>query len=162
MKLLSFVSLATAREIVFPPAIGISSQDVLLSKTPGLPGTINAFAGLTTFANLPYVHCLADAPNSDVEKFDIAFLGAPFDTVRTFHFDFAIQVLLLWALATHRSAMDYSNYESRRSITFTWEMTKLNRILGNDCTTRRSIWTWWHSARLTKNGACICDEHLHW
>lgn len=79
--LLFFVPLAAARDIVFPPAIGISCQDALLSKTPGLPGTTNAFAGLTTFANLPYVHCLADVENEDVEKFDIAFLGAPFDTV---------------------------------------------------------------------------------
>jgi agmatinase len=70
-------SLAVAREIVFPPTIDIS----LSGKTPGLPTTINAFSGLTTFANLPYVYCLADSPNEDVEKFDIAFLGAPFDTV---------------------------------------------------------------------------------
>jgi hypothetical protein len=70
--------LVTAREIVFPPTIDVSS---LSGKTPGLPNTIYAFAGLTTFANLPYVHCLADSPNKDVEKFDIAFLGAPFDTV---------------------------------------------------------------------------------
>ena len=82
MKLLLVaVPFAVAREIVFPPVIGVSSQDVLLSKTPGLPGSSSAFAGLTTFANLPYVHCLADAPNEDVEKFDVAFLGAPFDTV---------------------------------------------------------------------------------
>jgi agmatinase len=88
MKVLALISLAAAREIVFPPAIDISSQDTLLSNTPGLPGTTNAFAGLTTFANLPYVHCLADAPDSDVEKFDIAFLGAPFDTVScTFRFE---------------------------------------------------------------------------
>lgn len=35
------------------------------------------FAGLTTFANLPYVHCLDE---SGSEKYDIAVLGAPFDT----------------------------------------------------------------------------------
>ena len=40
-----------------------------------------AVAGLTTFANTPHVYCLADAPNDKVEPFDIAFLGAPFDTV---------------------------------------------------------------------------------
>lgn len=70
-------ALAAAREIVFPPATDILSS----GKTPGLPTTINAFAGLNTFANLPYVHCLADSRNEDVEKFDIAYLGAPFDTV---------------------------------------------------------------------------------
>ncbi|KAJ9626541.1 hypothetical protein H2203_004174 [Taxawa tesnikishii (nom. ined.)] len=37
------------------------------------------YAGLTTFANLPYVHCLAKDP-AEVERFDIAILGAPFDT----------------------------------------------------------------------------------
>ncbi|KAJ4395492.1 hypothetical protein N0V91_010804 [Didymella pomorum] len=37
------------------------------------------FGGLSTYANLPYVHCLA-ADSEDVEKFDIAILGAPFDT----------------------------------------------------------------------------------
>lgn len=37
--------------------------------------------GLTTFANLPYVFCLSGRANEDVEKFDVAFLGAGFDTV---------------------------------------------------------------------------------
>jgi agmatinase len=68
---------SNGRQIVFPPSIGIDS---VLSTTPGL-GLSRPFAGLMTFANLPYVHCLADAENEDVEKFDIAFLGAPFDTV---------------------------------------------------------------------------------
>lgn len=35
------------------------------------------FAGLTTFANTPYVHCLNKEGN---ELYDIAILGAPFDT----------------------------------------------------------------------------------
>lgn len=39
------------------------------------------YAGLTTFSNLPWVHCLS--PEEDVEKYDIAFLGAPFDTATT-------------------------------------------------------------------------------
>jgi len=88
MKLVLIAApLTAAREIVFPPVVGIASQDVLLSNTPGLPGSPSAFAGLTTFANLPYVHCLSDAPNEEVEKFDVAFLGAPFDTVgRRLHF----------------------------------------------------------------------------
>ncbi|KAF2083616.1 Arginase/deacetylase [Saccharata proteae CBS 121410] len=38
------------------------------------------FAGLTTFANLPYVHALAPGGSEEVERFDIAVLGAPFDT----------------------------------------------------------------------------------
>lgn len=75
-----------AREIIFPPLSGYQ-----VPVQPGSPFNIAGnnrqdgisdakFAGLTTFANLPYVHCLA-ADEGDVEKFDIAFLGAPFDTV---------------------------------------------------------------------------------
>jgi hypothetical protein len=41
--------------------------------------TGSQFSGLTTFANLPYVNCLVE---EDAESsYDIAFLGAPFDTV---------------------------------------------------------------------------------
>ncbi|KAL2417653.1 Guanidinobutyrase [Exophiala dermatitidis] len=36
----------------------------------------SVFSGISTFARLPYFPCLA----SDDEKFDIAFIGAPFDT----------------------------------------------------------------------------------
>ena len=72
-----FTATTSARQIVFPPSIGIDST---ISATPGL-ATSRPFAGLTTFANLPYVHCLADAESDDVEAFDIAFLGAGFDTV---------------------------------------------------------------------------------
>lgn len=83
---------------------GLDDEDISQAK----------FAGLTTFANLPYVHCLAadeeeeeddedeedeeDCENGKknkkekrkkkksvgVEKFDIAILGAPFDTVSIF------------------------------------------------------------------------------
>ena len=42
--------------------------------------TSSAFAGLMTYANLPYAHCLA-AKGAEVGKYDIAILGAPFDTV---------------------------------------------------------------------------------
>lgn len=76
---------------------GLDDEDISQTK----------FAGLTTFANLPYVHCLAADDEEEeeegeeddddgkknkkekrekkksvgVEKFDIAILGAPFDTV---------------------------------------------------------------------------------
>ncbi|KZS86857.1 agmatinase [Sistotremastrum niveocremeum HHB9708] len=36
------------------------------------------FSGITTFARLPWVQCLS--PKGSSEAFDIAFLGAPFDT----------------------------------------------------------------------------------
>ena len=38
------------------------------------------FNGLTTFANLNYTNCFI-APTGEEERYDIAFLGAGFDTV---------------------------------------------------------------------------------
>lgn len=38
------------------------------------------FSGLSTFANVPYVNCFVDA-EAEKQKYDIAILGAPFDTV---------------------------------------------------------------------------------
>ena len=75
-----------AREIVFPPVAPLQANE------PGqYRSSVNnerqaffefeKFAGLTTFSNLPWVHCLS--PDTDVEKYDIAFLGAPFDTATT-------------------------------------------------------------------------------
>lgn len=42
--------------------------------------TGSQFNGLATYANLPYVNCLSDDEVKD-KKYDIAILGAPFDTV---------------------------------------------------------------------------------
>ena len=74
------ITVVAAREIVFPPVL----------NTQQLFGTYNSpfdqdistplFNGLSTYAGLPYVHCLAPAEH-EVEKYDIAILGAPFDTV---------------------------------------------------------------------------------
>ena len=76
-----------AREVVFPSVIPdhsqYSSQAIAhgLSNTPAdAPLEFSKYAGLTTFANLPWVHCLSD---EKVEPYDIAFLGAPFDTGTT-------------------------------------------------------------------------------
>lgn len=72
-------AVADAREISFPSVSGISSNQAVMGiDTPDI--TQAKFAGLTTYANLPYVHCLAQE-GEEVEKFDIAILGAPFDTV---------------------------------------------------------------------------------
>jgi agmatinase len=38
------------------------------------------FSGLSTYANLPYVNCFVDTEAEKV-PYDIAILGAPFDTV---------------------------------------------------------------------------------
>ena len=70
---------AFARDIIFPPVAGYQQNPI--REFGGVDtSTDSAFFGLTTFANLPYVHCLADEGRK-VEKFDIAILGAPFDTV---------------------------------------------------------------------------------
>lgn len=93
------LSVAVARDIVFPPVSGYVPQDASIGQVPiadlhpwgpnDVPGGPSGrFAGLQTFANLPYVFCLKDLnedpvePLGEDEKFDIAFLGAPFDTVR--------------------------------------------------------------------------------
>jgi agmatinase len=77
LPILPFLASAAAREIMFPSSSGFQTvfEHAEIDITTG-----SAFAGLTTYANLPYVHCLA-GKNVEVEKYDIAILGAPFDTV---------------------------------------------------------------------------------
>ncbi|KAF1919945.1 arginase family protein [Ampelomyces quisqualis] len=71
---------ASAREVVFPPTSGYATDDQIILGGYNDPDISHAkFGGLNTFANLPYVHCLAKE-GEEVEKFDIAILGAPFDT----------------------------------------------------------------------------------
>lgn len=69
-----------AREIVFPPVSGYTTDQAILGGYNDPDISQPKFAGLMTYANLPYVHCLA-ADGEEVETFDIAILGAPFDTV---------------------------------------------------------------------------------
>lgn len=45
--------------------------------------TGSQFHGLKTFANLPYINCFSDA-EAKGKGYDIAILGAPFDTVSPF------------------------------------------------------------------------------
>lgn len=85
LVLLSLCSVSCARDIVFrsKAAFATSSQDVLLSpdKAEDVLYEDHKFAGLSTFSNLPYVHCIST--DEDIESYDIAFLGAPFDTGTT-------------------------------------------------------------------------------
>ena len=74
-----FCSLIAARDITFPPVSGFAQQAIFGQGEIDIT-TGSAFAGLTTYANLPYVHCLA-REGVEIEKYDIAILGAPFDTV---------------------------------------------------------------------------------
>ncbi|KAM3419385.1 hypothetical protein BST61_g5314 [Cercospora zeina] len=78
--ILGLAGLSLARDITFPPVqhpLGVETD------APGLSEDISLakFAGLTTFANLPYVHCLSS--DEEVDPYDIAILGAPFDTAVT-------------------------------------------------------------------------------
>ncbi|KAH0347585.1 Arginase/deacetylase, partial [Aureobasidium melanogenum] len=77
LSVLLLASTATGRDITFPPVAGYQSPMMHVSGHEDIDITGAKFAGLTTFANLPYVHCLDE---SGSEKYDIAILGAPFDT----------------------------------------------------------------------------------
>ena len=74
VSLLLIASLATSNQQrpFFAPSHSGTLDDIDIV-------TGSAFNGLTTFANLPYANCFAD----DDLKLDIAFLGAGFDTVRS-------------------------------------------------------------------------------
>ena len=74
---------ADALDIVFPPVSGIERSQKPITNDDGIDITFGSdFSGLMTFANLPYVNCFKA---SDMDAYDIAILGAPFDTVSTSH-----------------------------------------------------------------------------
>ncbi|MCJ1444438.1 MAG: hypothetical protein MMC23_004940 [Stictis urceolatum] len=78
LPLITCAALCSCREIVFPKPGALQYAFQSSNSLEDIDVSGNKFNGLTTFANLPYVDCFA---NSDVEtKFDIAFLGAQFDT----------------------------------------------------------------------------------
>ena len=70
-----------ARDIAFPPLYGIERLQKPVASDDGVDIiTGSDFSGLMTFANLPYANCFTA---SDMDAYDIAILGAPFDTVST-------------------------------------------------------------------------------
>ncbi|KAL6710053.1 hypothetical protein ACN47E_009844 [Coniothyrium glycines] len=75
----SYAAFIHAREISFPPVAGYHTDQAILGGYNEPDITQAKFAGLTTYANLPYVHCLAP-DGQKVDPYDIAILGAPFDT----------------------------------------------------------------------------------
>ena len=79
--LLLIPSFAIAREIVFPPVPTPNSYQASFGDRLDDVDIVSdqKFSGLTTFANLPYVGCFDE--RVEVQKYDVAFLGAPFDTV---------------------------------------------------------------------------------
>lgn len=84
---LSLASFGYCREIVFPPVLGVD-HDVSIQSPFRLDSKIDddvdlstdAMGGLTSFAHLPYVPCFAAKTDEVINKYDIAVLGAPFDT----------------------------------------------------------------------------------
>lgn len=86
---LAITAISAAREITFPPIagfqhpLGASSEEFFLQgggRGAAFDLSHAKYGGLTTYANVPYVHCLA-ADGVEIETYDIAILGAPFDTV---------------------------------------------------------------------------------
>ncbi|BCS19355.1 agmatinase [Aspergillus puulaauensis] len=75
--LFAFSAVASAHGNHQTPLTG-PLQKLWYNTLPGDGGTQadSVFSGISTFGRLPYFPCLA----SEEEKFDIAFIGAPFDT----------------------------------------------------------------------------------
>ena len=80
---LSLLLVCKGREIVFPPINPLQNQqyEAVFNHPKDILNVEMKYAGLTTFANVPWIHCLSK--DDEVEKFDIAILGAPFDTATT-------------------------------------------------------------------------------
>lgn len=91
--------LGRARDIVFPTVAGLGSvaaQEQLPLADLGDVDIVTGsqFSGLTTYANLPYTNCFG---KERVEKYDIAIVGAAFDTVCCLIFRLTKLVCLLQA-----------------------------------------------------------------
>jgi hypothetical protein len=115
LLLLPLLPLVHTRDITFPPSSGYASNQVLLNGYTDPDISAPKFAGLETFANLPYVHCLG---NEEVEGFDVAVLGAPFDTVSLCVFCFVLCVI--WVVILVRAWIDWWEYwcSFRACVTF--------------------------------------------
>lgn len=80
ISIISLLSLVACREIAFAPA---SPSQFSINHVLDQEDVIgNRFHGLTTFANLPYEECFSDSIYWG--RYDIAIIGAQFDTVGFF------------------------------------------------------------------------------
>ncbi|WEW57327.1 agmatinase [Emydomyces testavorans] len=79
--LLLFGLRSLARNIVFPTVHGTSAQAPLSDDDVDIIDIESGsqFSGLSTFAHVPYINCFVDT-EAENQRYDIAFLGAPFDT----------------------------------------------------------------------------------
>ncbi len=79
-----------AHEIVFPPVAAIAANGQAPLRGLDSPSeedidlTTDSVGGLTSFAHLDYVPCFASKPAEEIAKYDIAILGAPFDTATSY------------------------------------------------------------------------------
>ncbi|KAL4778490.1 arginase family-domain-containing protein [Aspergillus varians] len=77
------LSSVRAREIAFPPIAGVESSQFLLGQNDKVDIISGSqFSGLTTFAHISYLNCFVDS-EAESTPYDIAILGAPFDTAVT-------------------------------------------------------------------------------
>ena len=76
---LGVASKTIAREITFPPVAAVQAPLGAVTNDPALDYSASMYSGLVTYANLPYAHCLT-GKDEEIEAYDIAILGAPFDT----------------------------------------------------------------------------------
>jgi len=78
LSLVSFAVVAAAHSNHAQKPFSGPHRDLWYNTIPGDGGTQAdaVYSGITTFGRLPYYPCLA----SEEENFDIAFIGAPFDT----------------------------------------------------------------------------------
>ena len=149
MRLLAplfILPLCLTREVTFPPSSSYQSPIGAELFSDIDVSTGSAFNGLTTFANVPYVHCLSS--DKDVEKYDIAFLGAPFDTVRK---------LLIGVSFLSKNYIALSVMS--RAICFT--LITVPRV-GSHSSPRSSLWTGWDSSRLSQNKPRFGLVNIHW
>jgi len=62
-----------------------SEHELFRVSTEPADDIVTAYAGITTFAHLPFINCLNPVYEEEAkEKFDIAIVGAPFDTTVTY------------------------------------------------------------------------------
>ncbi|ORY61412.1 arginase family protein [Pseudomassariella vexata] len=82
--------LSHAHVIVFPPVAAISQQHSqqatfrLETSDDDVDLTTDAMGGLVSFAHLPYIPCFSSKTDDEIDKYDIAILGAPFDTATSY------------------------------------------------------------------------------
>lgn len=81
------ISLILGREIVFAPVAAIDKNYGHAQTPLNSPDSdddvsldTDSMAGLTSFAHLDHVPCFSSQADSEISKYDIAILGAPFDT----------------------------------------------------------------------------------